>query len=221
MKGVRECMSVARLLQKCLQQIGRVPFTLTMLIGISIAGYLTGTPTSTINPVQLKRWGFALHDLWQGTWYSLVTEVFFTTHPSMFWGILGLVIGSIGLYEWQAGTGRSLRLYWLTDIVGSLLVTLGFVLPLYLAKTPLGLALAFDDDVGMSGGGFGCVGGWVHRLPQVWRRRVFVGVLVYLVGHLIIVTDLFSDILHIVTFFLGFWLDGQLPASPTSKTPNL
>lgn len=202
--------TVQKIVQKALQKAGRVPFTLIMLVGISAAGFLTGTPTGTIAPDALKRWGFALHDLWQGTWYSLVTEVFFTTHPSMFWGILGLLIGSIGLYEWRAGTWRSLRLYWLTDIGGSLLVTLGFVLPLYLAKAPLGLALAFDDGVGMSGGGFGCVGGWVHRLPQVWRRIVFTGVLIYLFGHLIIITDLFSDILHIVTFLLGFWLDGKL-----------
>lgn len=188
-----------------------------MLTGISTAGFLTGTPTGTIDPGSLKRWGFSLHDLWQGTGYSLVTEVFFTSHPSMFWGILGLVIGSIGVYEWRAGTWQALRLYWLTDVGGSLLVTLGFVLPLYLAKTPLGLALAFDDDVGMSGGGFGCVGGWVHRLPQRWRKWVFVGVLIYLVGHLIIVTDLFADILHIVTFFLGFWLDGKLPSNKISE----
>lgn len=92
------------------------------------------------------------------------------------------------------------------------------VFTLYLLKTDLGIALAFSDDVGMSGGGFGCVGGWVSRLPRPWLKRVFVGVLIYLVGHLIIVTDLFADILHIVTFFLGFWLDGKLSSNKTSES---
>ena len=188
----------------------RVPFTLVMLLGIGTVGVLSGSAANEVSPEVLSRCGFALRDLWQGTWYSLVTEVWFTHSAFMYWGILGFVVLSIGAYEWRAGTRRSLLLYWLTDIGGTLIVTLCFVLPLYLAKTDLGLTLAFSDDVGMSGGGFGSIGGSVHLLSLPLRRWAFAGVLIYLVMHLVIVTDLSSDILHIVTFLMGFWLDGQL-----------
>lgn len=188
----------------------RVPFTLVMLLGIATVGVLSGSATNEIAPDVLNRWGFALRDLWQGTWYSLITEVWFTHSAFMYWGILGFVVLSIGAYEWRAGTRRSLLLYWLTDIGGTLIVTLCFVLPLYLAKTDLGLTLAFSDDVGMSGGGFGSIGGSVHLLSLPLRRSAFAGVLLYLVMHLVVVADLSSDILHIVTFLMGFWLDGRL-----------
>ncbi len=196
-----------------LHVLRRVPFTLVMLLGIGTVGVLSKSATGEVAPSILRRWGFALHDIWQGAGYSLVTEVLFTHGPFMFWGILGFVVVSIGVYEWRAGTTRSLLLYWLTDIGGTLIVTVCFVLPLYLAGTELGLKLAFSDDVGMSGGGFGSVGGWVALLVLPRRRWVFIGVFVYLVAHLIIVTDLFSDVLHIVTFTLGFWLARKLSAN--------
>ena len=184
-----------------------------MLLGIGTVGVLSKSAVGVVAPSVLSHWGFALHDIWQGTWYVLVTEVWFTHSPFMFWGILGFVVFSIGVYEWRAGTRRSLLLYWLTDIGGTLILTLCFVLPLYLAGTELGLTLAFSDDVGMSGGGFGSVGGWVHLLALPLRRWAVIGVLVYLVLHLIVVTDLSSDVLHILTFTLGFWLEGRLSAS--------
>ena len=76
----------------------------------------------------------------------------------MFWGILPFVALSIGVYEYVAGTQRALVLYWMTDLGGSLGSTLVLVLPLYITGTALGETLAYADDVGISGGGFGCVG---------------------------------------------------------------
>lgn len=204
--------------------ICRVPFTLVMLIGIGTVGFLTGAFKGELAPNLLQRFGFSLDDLWQGTWYSLVTEVWFTGHPSMYWGILVFVVVSIGIYEWQSGTRRALWLYWLTDIGGTLIVALGFVLPLFLLKTDLGMALAFNDDIGMSGGGFGCVGGWISGLsksfPRAFRKWAWVTVMAYLVVHLWAVTDISSDILHIVTFLLGSYLNNKLfrqKATDTTK----
>lgn len=190
--------------------VRRVPFTIAMLWGIITVAIITGATTAQLTPDVLNRWGFSLSDLWQGGWYSLVTEVLFTHSPFMFWGILALVTFSIGIYEWQAGTRQACLLYWMTDVGGTLIVSLFLVLPLYLARTDLGMSLAFSGDVGMSGGGFGSLGGWIHRLPAPARKRAFAVMAVYLVLHLFIITDLFSDILHLVTFPVGFWLDGWL-----------
>lgn len=190
--------------------IRRVPFTLIMLTGIVIVALITGATSGQLTPDVLNRWGFSLSDLWQGGWYSLVTEVLFTHSPFMFWGILPLVVCSIGIYEWQAGTRQTCLLYWIMDVGGTLIVSLVLVLPLYLARTDLGMSLAFSGDVGMSGGGFASLGGWIHQLPAPARKRAFAAVAVYLILHLFVVTDLFSDILHLLTFPVGFWLDGWL-----------
>jgi hypothetical protein len=138
------------------------------------------------------------------------TAVLFTNRPLMFWGILPLVALSIGVYEYVAGTQRALVLYWMTDLGGSLGSTLVLVLPLYITGTALGETLAYADDVGMSGGGFGCVGAWVHRLSPGMRPKVLVGVLVYLLVRLVFFTDLYADVLHLFTFTGGFWLDRML-----------
>ncbi|HEY9640442.1 MAG TPA: hypothetical protein V6C57_08160 [Coleofasciculaceae cyanobacterium] len=188
----------------------RLPFTLMMAIGILLIAILTGTTTSTLNPTLRQQWGFALHDLWDGTWYSLVTEVLFTTDPIMLCGILIFVWLSIGIYEWRVGTRQAALLYWLTDIGGSLILSLVLVLPLYLADTSLGIKLAYADDVGMSGGGFGCVGAWVHRLSYGKRKWVFINILGYLLVHLIFFTSIFDDSLHLFSYIAGFCLDQPL-----------
>lgn len=172
-----------------------IPFTSIIATGILLIGIITGTTTGRLDPILRQRWGFALHDLWDGTWYSLATEVLFTTNPLMLYGTLIFVWLSIGIYEWRVGSKQTMLLYWLTDVGGSLVLSLGLVLPLYWTGTSLGFKLAYADDVGMSGGGFGCVGAWVHCLAPTWRRWVFSFILGYLLTHLIFL-HLFSMILY-------------------------
>lgn len=190
-----------------------------MLLGIGIVGILTGADTGELAPDLLSRWGFALHDFWEGGWYSIITSVFFTKRPLMFWGMFLVFVSlTIGVYEWLAGTRKALVMYWLTNISGYLLVTLGIVLPLYLARTSLGLDLAYADDVGMSGGGMGCLGAWFRRLPQSWRYPMLGIATAALLIHLMMFTDAQADLLHLVTFFGGFWLDGILVQQPKSNS---
>jgi hypothetical protein len=188
----------------------RLSFTFCLVFGIVIVGIATDTPLHSIDPVLSKRWGFALHDFADGTWYSLFTAALFTNRPLMFWGILPFVGFSVGVYEWLAGPQRTVCLFWLTDLGGTLCITLFIVLPLYLAGTSIGHDLAFSDDVGMSGGGFGCVGGWVNRLPRRWKAGILSAVAAYLVIRIGFFPALFSDLVHIVTFAGGYWSDGML-----------
>jgi hypothetical protein len=178
-----------------------------MISGIVGVGIATGTATSRIDPVLYERWGFALHDFWDGTWYALFTAMLLTNRPLMFWGILPFVGFSVGVYEWWAGPRRAVWLFWLTDLGGTLSVTLLIVLPLYWAGTSIGHALAFGDDVGMSGGGFGCLGGWMHRLPRRWKTSILSMTVAYLVVRLVVFTELYADLVHILTFVGGYWHD--------------
>jgi hypothetical protein len=183
----------------------RLPCTWLIILGIICTGIATGTPTHRINAAVYTRWGFALHDFVDGTWYSLFTSVFFTNRPLMFWGILPFVGFSVGVYEWLSGPWRTAWFFWLTDLGGTLSITLLVVLPLYLTGTSMGRELAFGDDVGMSGGGFGCLGGWISRLPRLWQAVLFGIGVVYLVVRLVWFTELFADLVHLLTFIGGYW----------------
>jgi hypothetical protein len=68
------------------------------------------------------RWGFAWHDVVDGTWYALFRGVFFTNRPLMFWGILPFVGLSVGVYEWPSAPWRTAWLFWLTELGGTLCV---------------------------------------------------------------------------------------------------
>jgi hypothetical protein len=182
----------------------RLPFTLVMLAGIIIVGIATGTPTQPIAVAPQQRWGFAFADFSHGAWYSLFTSVLLVNRPLMFWGILLFVGGSVGIYEWLVGWRRALCLFWLTDLGGHLAVALLVVLPLYSLGTATGYELAHSHDVGMSGGGFGCLGGWMSHLPRHWRTASLTLAAMYLLLRLLVFTELFPDLLHLLTFFGGY-----------------
>jgi hypothetical protein len=95
----------------------------------------------------------------------------------------------------------------MTDLGGNLGMALLVVLPLYSLGTSTGYELAHRHDVGMSGGGFGCLGGWMSRLPRRWRIPSLSLATVYLLVRLWVFTELFADLLHLLTFFGGYGYD--------------
>ena len=177
---------------------------MAMLAGITAMGLATGTSTHHLDPVLRQRWGFAFADFWHGTWYTLLTAIFMTDRPLMFWGILPFTGCSVGVYEWLAGTRRVAWLYGLTDLGGNLGLALIMVLPLDSLGSATGYDLAHSHDVGMSGGGFGCLGGWISRLPDRWRHITLGLAAVYLLVRLLLFTQLSADLLHLLTFFGGY-----------------
>ncbi len=197
--------------------VARIPFTLAFALMIGSAGAVTGSWRGPLNAHVLSRWGFSLHDVWDGTWYSLVTSVFLCNRPVMFWGILIFLFVSVGAYEWRRSTSRAIAMYWLTDLAGALLVTFGVVLPLYMAGTTLGAQLAAADDVGMSGGGFGCLGALVHTLSPRWRARWAAFITLYLILRVIFIPQPFADAVHMVAFPGGYWLDRHFGRMATEK----
>ena len=146
--------------------LGRVPFAASLWVLVALIGIANGTWAHKLPPATLALWGFGLDQLWRGRWWTLVTGAVFVHGLWMYWALLVLFVPlTVGAYEWLAGTRRVLIVYWTTDIGGALLVALVLILPLYLAGTELGRQLAYAHDVGMSGGGFGCLGAAVNRLP--------------------------------------------------------
>lgn len=185
----------------------RLPFTLAMLAGIILMGIATGTPMHNLDLALRQRWGFAFSDFSEGTWYSLFTAILMVDRPLMFWGILPFVGCSVGVYEWLAGPRRAVWHFWMTELGGNLGMALLVVLPLYSLGISTEHELAHRHDVGMSGGGFGCLGGWMSRLPRYWRIPSLSLATVYLLVRLLVFTELFPDLLHLLTFFGGYGYD--------------
>lgn len=175
-----------------------------------VVAVVDGAILGRLSRATQEQWGFGLHDVWQGRFYTAITSTFFVRDLRMFVGILLLIGYSVGIYEWLAGTRRALLLYWVTNVGGFLLATLLVVGPLYWAGTIIGYELAFINEVGPSAGAFGCIGGWVNHLPARYRRWAFVGITVGLAGKLVLFPEPFADTVHLIAFSLGFTLDGRL-----------
>lgn len=190
--------------------IRRLPFTLFMELAIIGVALAHGAVVGELSSVAQLHWGFGLHNLWEGRFYTLFTAPFFVRDLRMFLGILLFVGYSIGIYEWLAGTRRAMLLYWVTNVLGLLLAAGLAIAPLYWAGTLLGRELAFMSDVGPSAGGLGCIGGWVRRLPDRYRTLMFLAMMLYLVGKLAFLPEPFSDAAHLIAFPLGFVLVGWL-----------
>ncbi len=186
----------------------RVPVTILFALGIGLAGLATRAPWSAVAPDVLARWGFSPHDLTHGRWFTLITSVFLTRNPLMFWGILLFTLGAVGVLEWQVGPRRALTVYWQTELIGTLgtAVLLQAIVPASWA--PLASSLARTHEVGMSAGGFGCLGAVVARLPRR-RAAALWGVMTYLVVRLVFFTQLSGDTVHLMTFPLGCYLESR------------
>lgn len=187
----------------------RLPYTLILALGVIIAGILTGAPWKAVDPGVIQHWGFALDDLREGRWFTLLTGVLITRGPLMFWGIVVFAFASVGGLEWQIGPRRAVVRYWQTELVGSIGGPL--VLQVALASTHSPLAASFPHiaEVGMSAGGFGCLGAALACLTARTRQVGFWGVTVYLVVRLVFFTELASDTVHLITFPLGYWLESR------------
>jgi phosphatidylglycerol lysyltransferase len=190
--------------------LARVPFAVALWLAVALVGIGTGTWVHELHPARLERWGNGLGQLWQGHWWTLVTATVFVHGPAMYWAILLFIPASVGAYEWLAGTRRALFVFWATDLASPLFVAFGVALPLFLAGTEIGDMLRHANDVGMSGGGFGCNGALMHHLPRRWRRPAIGVAAAYLLVRLAKHTDVQADALHLVAFFGGFALDRLL-----------
>lgn len=193
----------------------RLPFTLGLLAVVGVLVLVASGPGFASRPEVVARWGFALHKLWEGEVWTVVTATVLLHRPFLFPASALFLAYAVGVYEWAAGTRRALVVFWTADVVGALVLALGVVLPLYAAGTALGHELAFADDVGVSGGAFGCLGAWMGRLPTRWRgwppRRLALGaVAVYFAADLFVPGALEADLLHMIVFPLGLWLDRRL-----------
>jgi len=138
----------------------------------------------------------------------------------MLLGMVLFVAGSVGVYEWLAGTRRALLCFWAANVATLLLTAACVVFPMHLAGVPPRWDWAPSGDVGASFGGFGCLGAWMTGVPGPRKRVVLVAVVTAgLVAKFLILPEIFGDAGHLVAFYVGVLMGMRFPYESRSAAP--
>lgn len=143
----------------------RVPFTLSTLALLALAGWLTNTAAGEqLGERAIARLGFSPADTGSFDVLSAMASALVTNGPLAFWLALAAVAILVGFTEWRFGSVRVAIAFW-----GSHLATLALswvlLAPLHLLGDTTGSMLFLARDVGPSAGYMGCVGYLVSALP--------------------------------------------------------
>jgi len=198
-----------------------LPFTLLLLCGLLIAGFLTQTHRGQLSKQWIEKYGFAPHDLWTGQLERLFLSAFLTDRASSFFQAVILSLVMAGATEIFGGTWRAALTFWGIHFATLLLTSLA-LLPFHHLKIPFAESLSHARDVGPSAGYFGCLGALVFSSSWRWPAS----------GILIVALTVFffspphpdenphvkihADSAHLMAFILGctlslFWPMKGLP----------
>lgn len=162
----------------------RIPFTLSTVAMIALAGWLT----NTANGVQLgaraiARVGFAPSDTTSFDLVRAVMSAFVTNGPFAFWLAIGSTAALAGFVEWRAGSVRASIAFWGSHLI---VIALSWILlaPLHLTGDATARLLYVARDVGPSAGYVGCLGYLLFGLGGRVRWLVLASGFVILAGML-------------------------------------
>jgi hypothetical protein len=196
-----------------LKIIRRLPFTLIMLAVLVLVALLTETHSARLSEEWLRLLGFAPNDLWLLRFERLFTSAVVTYGGKVFWEAMFMILVSVGLAEWLAGTRRAALTFWGVHLVVLLIESLLLAIPLRLWGGATGEAISLARDVGPSVGFFACLGLACACLLGRWRWISLAVILVGLGFAFFLppgpgedeVVKIFADIAHLLAFPLG-WL---------------
>lgn len=156
-------------MENILPFLRRLPFTLAMLLVITLAGLLTNTTFERITHHWINRIGFAPNDLWYWRLDRVFASALVTSGGVVFWEALFFVAFSVGLAEWMTGWKRTALTFWGVHL--SALVMLSLIFAWAIHQLPkIGLeAVTLARDVGPSAGYFACLGLASARLSRPWH----------------------------------------------------
>lgn len=185
------------------------PATLLLLAILSGVAWLTGTHVTFLPNHVLYHIGFAPVDLLQFNWERILTSLFVTTGPGVFWLAFVMITLAAGIAEWRCGSLRTLLTFFGAHITTLFLLSL-IALPLHWFDFSFGSLVALSRDVGPSAGYFGTLG---LALASFQARRRWViggGVMLFLLTALLTETsdnpgmEYSADLAHIIAFPLGW-----------------
>lgn len=206
------------------QIIRRVPFTLCMVLLLSLVAWWTHSYFQELAKIWVTQLGFAPRDFWFFRWERLILSALVTSGGSIFWFALTMVVISSGVAEWMIGSWRTALTFWGAHTATLLIESLMFLLPLHQLGFTQARVLFFSRDVGLSAGYMGCLGLATAFIPKPWRWLVFGAILTFLIVSLFLpprpgetqVVKLSADLAHLLAYPLGwiaafiFWSKSNL-----------
>lgn len=148
----------------------RVPFTLSTLGMLALAGWLTRTAQGVeLGSRAIARLGFAPADTGSGDVVRAFMSAFVTNSPVAFWTAALAIAALAGLVEVRAGSSRAAIVFWGTHLV-TLVLSWAMLAPLHVAGSTTASLLFLARDVGPSAGFAGCLGYLIAGLKP--RARV-------------------------------------------------
>jgi len=189
-----------------------VPATLIVAGVVLIAGIVSGalwTPAEESGLIDT--WGWGLESFQEGRWWTILGGTLISPTPWMYPLILILFIGGAGYLEARFGWLKMLVVTFGTHVVA---VATAAALFWALSGTSVPWASEYAEiaDVGLSNAAFGAVGAVSAAMPLLWRRRLRLGLLMYLVAMLLWAGEVW-DFTHLLAFLTGLavgpWVAGR------------
>ncbi len=205
----------------------RVPFTLTMLAALAIAGLITNTYFQEITREWLARTGFAANDLWYWRLGRLFSSAVVTSGGTVFWQALLLMAVAVGLAEYITGWKRTAATFWGVHVLALILLSI-IVSSLAHQLREIGLhATEVARDVGPSAGYFACLGLASARLQRPWQWVTGgIGLVAFVIALFVPATPgesarikFSADLAHMIAFPLG-WLSSAVARRRQSRVRN-
>jgi lysylphosphatidylglycerol synthetase-like protein (DUF2156 family) len=160
--------------------LGRVPFTVTVILVILVLGVVTGT---LWEPLGSRSWygqvGYGLPALQVGRLHTLVLGPFFAAAPVYYLPLIAGFGVVVGFAEWRLGTGRTIAVTLAGQVVG----VLGGALLLLLFRSSGWVwahDLAAETHVGFAAGIASVLAVASATVPPPWRLRLRLGMWVWL-----------------------------------------
>lgn len=190
------------------QSILRIPFTLVFVLIMLGANYAAGTFAGDLPKLSLQNWGISHQNIVQGELFRLISGTFLSHNVAMFLRQICFAAAVIGFYEWRQGSFRTILMFVLIDIVGSLVVLFAVLGPLDGVPWADLEGVRSLHDVGMSAGGFGLIGAIAATIRH--RKLALVAILASIAAKVFFQFDPIADTAHVVTLLMGFALQGLL-----------
>jgi len=152
------------------------------------------------------RYGFSIETLADHQYWRMFTALIVPRDPLRLVEQIAFSVVMVGVFEWSNGPVRAMALFILSDVTAKVLLV-------QLLLGPLGPTLSFGNpdilttfDLGMSAGGMALLAATVHRYSSGWRIWAYLGSMGFLVAKILIWPQPLSDLMHLITFNLGFVL---------------
>jgi len=205
--------------------IRRVPFTLAILLILSLVAIWTDTHLGQISTEWVNRLGFAPLDLIKLNLERILTSALVTSGGRVFWQAFVMITLCVGAAEWMTGWKRTAATFWGVHLLALVLLTLIVTLA-HRQLREFGLeTVIVARDVGPSAGYFACLGLASASLKRPWNWISGGIILAAFVVALLMPASagetaqlkFSADLAHLLAFPLG-WLSAGICRNPKKET---